>query len=219
MRFKAPFADSEANSRLVPLSVYKLYLAMKTHFQGRFDVLQYNWQIKVSENAFNKRKDIYFFVKLAQRFTFKEIYFIFLSNFVANPDFWVGDVDEDSIVFYRQYIGKLQRLDNVFVDDVKNVYEFAKMKEIPVSLVFKYSEKSSTSYISKLVLSNVISYESFLIFDSFLGIINKHDQVADDIIWSDFSIKLKAYRKIFDLTEKDIIKYRNLMKQTLIKLN
>ncbi|UQJ95320.1 loader of DNA helicase [Klebsiella phage CPRSA] len=88
-----------------------------------------------------------------------------------------------------------------------------------MSLVFKYSEKSSTSYISKLVLSNVISYESFLIFDSFLGIINKHNQVADDIIWSDFSIKLKAYRKIFDLTEKDIIKYRNLMKQTLIKLN
>ena len=138
---------------------------------------------------------------------------------VANPDFWVGDVDEDTIVFYRQYIGKLRRIDNIFVDDVKNLYEFSRMKGIPLSTVFQYSVKSSTSYISKLVQSGVISYESFLILDSFLDIINKHDEIATDFVWNEFSKKLNAYRKLVEISNEEIVKYRNLMKQTLINLN
>lgn len=219
MRFKTPFVGSDANSRLKPIAVYKLYLVMKNHFAGKYDAIKYRWEIKITEAAFNKRKDRYYFTKLAERFTFKEIYFIFLSNMVANPDFWVGNVDEDSIVFYRQYIGKLRRIDNVFVDDVKNLFEFSRMKGITLSTVFQYSTKSSTSYISKLVQSGVISYESFLILDSFLNIINKHDEVATDFVWNEFSKKLNAYRKIVEISNEEIIKYRNLMKETLIKLH
>ena len=219
MKFKTPFVGSEANSRLKPIAVYKLYLVMKNHFAGRYDAIKYKWEIKITEKAFEKRRDKYFFKKLAERFTFKEIYLILLSNMVANPDFWVGDVDEDTIVFYRQYIGKLRRIDNIFVDDVKNLYEFSRMKGIPLSTVFQYSVKSSTSYISKLVQSGVISYESFLILDSFLDIINKHDEIATDFVWNEFSKKLNAYRKLVEISNEEIVKYRNLMKQTLINLN
>ena len=219
MKFKTPFVGSEANSRLKPIAVYKLYLVMKNHFAGRYDAIKYKWEIKITEQAFQKRKDRYFFIKLSERFTFKEIYLILLSNMVANPDFWVGDVDEDAIVFYRQYIGKLRRIDNIFVDDIKNLYEFSRMKGIPLSTVFQYSVKSSTSYISKLVQSGVISYESFLILDSFLDIINKHDEIATDFVWNEFSKKLNAYRKLIEISNEEIVKYRNLMKQTLMNLN
>lgn len=219
MRFKTPFVESDANSRLKPIAVYKLYLVMKNHFQGRYDAVKYGWELKITDAAFNKRNDKYFFTRLSERFTFKEIYFIFLSNMVANPDFWVGNIDEDSIVFYRQYIGKLRRIDNIFVDDIKNLHEFSKMKGIPLSQIFQYSVKSSTSYISKLVLSGVISYETLLILDSFLFIINKHDEIATDFVWSEFSKKINAYRKIAIINEKEIEKYRTVMKQTLIKLN
>lgn len=219
MKFKTPFVGGDANSRLKPIAVFKLYLAMKFHFQGKYDAIKYGWERKITQTAFEKRKDRLFFVKLAERFTFKEIYFIFLSNMVANPDFWVGDVNEDNIVFYRQYIGKLRRIDNIFVDDVKNLHEFSRMKGIPISKIFQYSVKSSTSYISKLVLSGVISYETLLILDSFLSIINKHDEIADDFVWQEFSKKINAYKKITEISQEEIIKYKNLMKQTLIKLN
>lgn len=219
MRFKTPFVGSEANSRLKPIAAYKLYLVMKNHFAGKYDAIKYRWEIKVTEATFAKRKDRYFFAKLAERFTFKEIYFIFLSNMVANPEFWVGDVNEDNIVFYRQYIGKLRRIDNVFVDDVKNLYEFSRMKGISLNQVFQYSVKSSTSYIIKLLQAGVISYESFLLLDSILGIINRHDEIATDFVWNDISKKLKAYRKIVEISSEEQLKYRNLLKQTIAKLN
>jgi len=219
VRFKTPFVGSEANSRLKPIAVYKLYLVMKNHFSGRYDAIKYRWEIKITEEAFRKRKDKYFFTKLAERFTFKEIYFIFLSNMIANPDSWVGNIDEDSIVFYRQYIGKLRRIDSVFVDDVKNLYEFSRMKNISLAQVFQYSVKSSTSYITKLVQSQVISYETFMILDSILNIINKHDEVATDFVWNELSKKLTAYRKIIEISDEEKIKYKDLLKNTLIKLN
>ena len=219
MRFKTPFVGDEGNSRLKPIAVYKLYLVMKNHFAGKYDAIKYRWEIKITDAAFQKRKDRYFFTKLSERFTFKEIYFIFLSNMVANPDFWVGDINEDSIVFYRQYIGKLRRIDNIFVDDVKNLHEFSRMKGIPLSQIFQYSVISSTSYISKLVQSGVISYESLLILDSFLSIINKHDEIANDFVWHEFSKKLNAYKKIVEISQEEICKYKTLMKQTLIKQN
>jgi len=219
VRFKTPFVGDEGNSHLKPIAVYKLYLVMKNHFSGRYDAIKYRWEIKITDAAFEKRKDRYFFAKLSERFTFKEIYFIFLSNMIANPDFWVGDINEDSIVFYRQYIGKLRRIDNIFVDDVKSLYEFSRMKDLPLSQIFQYSLKSSTSYISKLVQSGVISYETLLILDSFLSIINKHDEIANDFVWHEFSKKLNAYKKIVEISQEEISKYKTLMKQTLIKLN
>ncbi|QDH49147.1 helicase assembly protein [Pantoea phage Phynn] len=219
MRFKTPFVGSEANSRLKPIAVYKLYLVMKNHFAGKYDAIKYRWEIKVTEASFSKRKDRYFFAKLAERFTFKEIYFIFLSNMVANPEFWVGSVDEDSIVFYRQYIGKLRRIDNVFVDEVKNLYEFSRMKGITLNQVFAYSEKSSTSYIIKLLQANVVSYETFLILDSILGIINRHDEIAKDFVWNELSKKLNAYKKIVEINNENQLKYKALLKETIVKLN
>lgn len=219
MRFRTPFTSENANSRLKPISVYKLYLVMKNHFAGKYDAIKYKWEIKVSDTTFEKRNDKHYFRKLAERFTFKEIYFIFLSNLVANPDFWVGEInDTDSIVFYRQYIGKLRRLDNIFVDDIKNLYEFSRIKGVSLNKVFEYSTLSSTSYISKLVLSEVISYETFLILDSILDIINKHDAVATDLVWHETSKKLNAYKKIVDINHEEMLKYKSILKQTLINL-
>ncbi|QPI18001.1 loader of DNA helicase [Pectobacterium phage POP12] len=219
MRFKTPFNQETANSRIIPFSVFKLYIVMKAHFSGRYDAIKYNWEMRVTEAIFEKRKDKYFFKKLAERFTFKEIYFILLSNFVANPDFWIGNIDEtECVTFYREYIGKLRRVDNIFVDDVKSIYEFSKMKNIPLKMVFEYSKISSTSYISKLVLSDVISYETFLILDSIFDIINTHDQIANDFIWCEFSKKLKAYRRIVDIGTTEKLKYKEKLKQTLIEI-
>lgn len=60
MKFKTPFDSSDANSRLKPIAVYKLYLVMKNHFAGKYDAIKYKWEIKITEKAFEKRRDKYF---------------------------------------------------------------------------------------------------------------------------------------------------------------
>lgn len=187
------------NNRMVNgKSVYTLYLAIKQHFNGRYDVVKYNWVMRVSDGAYQKRRDKYFFEKLSDKYTLKELTLIFMSNLVANQDAWIGDIsDADALVFYREYIGRLKRIKQVFEDDIKNIYYFSKKVEVKaLSEIFEYNTKVNSSYIFKLLQSNVISFETFLLLDSFLGIVDKHNEATNDLVWSKYSTKLEAYRKI-----------------------
>lgn len=171
---------------------------------GKYDVVKYNWMIRVSDQAYTKRRDKYFFEKLADKFTLQELCYIFISNLVANQDAWIGEIsDSDALVFYREYIGRLNRLSTVFEDDIKNIYYFTKKIGVSLNEIMEYNKKVQTSYIFKLLQSNVIGFETFLLLDSFLDLINKHDEsstaVGGDLIWSNYSVKLNAYKKLVDI--------------------
>lgn len=195
-------------------SVYKLYLMMKNHFNGRYDVIKYHWTMRISDAAYNKRRDRYFFEKLADKYTLKELTLIFMSNLVANQDAWIGDIsDADALVFYREYLGKLKRVKTVFEDDIKNMYYFAKKVETKtLNDLFVYNKSISSSYIFKLLQSNVIGFETFILLDSFLDIINTHDESSTDLVWSNYSVKLKAYKKILNI---DSVEAKKLFIQTI----
>ncbi|ARW57668.1 DNA helicase loader [Kosakonia phage Kc304] len=195
-------------------SVYQLYLMLKNHFNGRYDVIKYNWTMRISDAAYNKRRDKYFFEKLADKHNLKELTLIFMSNLVANQDAWIGDIsDADALVFYREYIGKLKRVKTVFEDDIKNMYYFAKKVETKsLNELFEYNKNVSSSYIFKLLQSNVISFETFILLDSFLNIIDKHDELSTDLVWSNYSVKLKAYKKILNI---DALEAKKLFIQTI----
>lgn len=182
-------------------SVYILYLMLKQHFNGKYDVIKYNWVMRVSDAAYQKRRDKYFFEKLSDKHTLKELTLVFMSNLVANQDAWIGDIsDADAMSFYREYIGKLKRVKTVFEDDVKNIFYFSKKVEVKtLNEIFDYNKEVQTSYIFKLLQSNVISFETFILLDSFLDIIDKHDQQATDLVWSNYSVKLNAYKKLLQV--------------------
>lgn len=182
-------------------SVYMLYLMLKQHFNGKYDVIKYHWTMRVSDAAFQKRRDKYFFDKLGEKYMLKELALIFMSNLVANQDAWIGDIsDADALVFYREYIGRLKRMKTQFEDDIKNIYYFSKKVEVQtLSQIFEYNKKGDSSYIFKLLQSNIISFETFILLDSFLNIINKHDEATDNLVWSGYSTKLNAYKKILDV--------------------
>ncbi|AUM58381.1 DNA helicase loader [Proteus phage phiP4-3] len=190
-----------SNRYITGKSVYQLYLMLKNHMNGKYDVIKYNWTMRISDAAYNKRRDKYFFEKLSDKYKLNELVYIFISNLVANQDAWIGEIsDADALVFYREYIGKLQGLSDVYKEDLKNIYYFS--KKINVSSlkdIFEYNTKTQTSYIFKLLQSNIIGYETFILLDSFLGLINKHDQCSTDLVWSTYSTKLSSYKKLLEI--------------------
>lgn len=180
-----------------PKGVFMLYTMLKNHMNGKYDVIKYNWRIKVSDAAFNKRRDKYFFTNLSQKYTLGELVHLFVSNLLMNQNTWIGEIsDSDALVFYREHKGRLLRMREIFADDVKSIYYFSKKMNCTLNEIFEYNPSTSTSYIFKLLQSQLISTETFILLDSFLGIINKHDQVNNDLIWSTYSTKLNAFKKI-----------------------
>lgn len=179
-------------------SVYKLYLQLKNHFNGRYDVVKYDWNMNVSDKSYASRRDKFFFEKLSQKYRLKELCLIFISNLVANENAWIGEIsDSDAVEFYKLYLARLKAVKSRFADDVKNIYYFAKKVEVSaLKEIFVYNEQVQTSYIFKLLQSGIISFETFVMLDSFMNIVDNHDQ-HDNIIWTSYSTRLKAYRKLF----------------------
>ena len=170
--------------------------------------------MRISDSAYQKRRDKYFFEKLSDKYTLKELTLIFMSNLVANQDAWIGDIsDADALIFYREYIGRLKRIRQVYEDDIKNIYYFSKKVEVKsLQEIFEYNTKVNTSYIFKLLQSNVISFETFCLLDSFLGIIDQHDEQTNDLVWEKYSTKLNAYKKILNI---DSLEARKLFIETV----
>lgn len=198
IKFNLP---TDINRHITDKSVYKLYLMLKQHFNGKYDVIKYNWNIRMSDAAYQKRKDKYFFSRLGERFKLNELIFLFMSNFVANQNAWVGDIiDSDAISFYQEYIGKLRRIDYIYEQEVKNIFYFAKNKGITLNEVIRYRPEHNSSYIFKLLQSDLISFETFIILDSFIPIIDEHDKGNElNIVWDKYSVRLKAYRKLLNI--------------------
>ena len=51
-----------------PFDSYKLYNALKLHFESDYDAIKYNYTTRVNASSFFKRRDKYFFAKLAKTY-------------------------------------------------------------------------------------------------------------------------------------------------------
>ena len=82
--------------------VYILYIALKKHFNDdRYDFIKYRGRINTSIEAFEKRKDKYYFKKLKLKKDPKEF---LIANILFKPDCWIGDiVGRDGDEIYKNF--------------------------------------------------------------------------------------------------------------------
>ena len=65
---------------------YKIYHALKLHFNSDYDYTKYNGKAKVTVDSYLKRKDRPFFAKVARKYiTPENTKNFFVSNFIVNP--------------------------------------------------------------------------------------------------------------------------------------
>lgn len=177
--------------------VYRLYLMLKLHFKGQKDVVKSNWKIKVSDKAYDSRKDKYIFEKLSEKFQLKVITLILIGSLVENPKTWIGDLSIGEIdVEYKRYINRLKMVEHRFIDDVKSIKYLAERSNKTLHDAMIYNSNSKTSLVFELLQKRLISFETFIMLDGLFDIINKHDN-DPNIIWLSQSNSLKGYKKLF----------------------
>ena len=82
-----------------PFDSYKIYNALKLHFENdTYDAVKYNYKTTVNHNSFFKRKDKYFFAKLAKAYP-KDLKEFYVSQFI-NDTKYVRDMTDPTAVSY-----------------------------------------------------------------------------------------------------------------------
>lgn len=125
-----------------------------------------------------------------------------MVNLLANPDAWVGDlISQDQIIFYRKYISRFNDLSILFKEDIQNLILLCKQRNRPFKSLF---QKEFDFPIFKLLQKDAISYETFILLDSYFDFIFDLDN-QKDFIWDSFSIRIKAYRNLFEINRDQVI--------------
>lgn len=87
---------------MTPFQSYAIYTAIKLHFEkDSYDCFKYQFKTKANEHAYYKRRDKYFFAKLAKRYG-DEITMFYASQFAQKtPVKYIIDMDKNHETYQR----------------------------------------------------------------------------------------------------------------------
>ena len=191
---------------MTPFDVYKTYLALKNHFsKPKYDYIKYAGKTRASIEAFNKRKDKYWYEKLSRQKTDEEVKDFFVSNFIQVDDpgrLWIGELSRNGESNYKEWLKRQQSLKYLFREESESM-----LSSINLDGLFDTSRQHPP--ILKKYLSGSISPETLVIFDKVFEYSNRFDKVLLDPVWETVSLKIRKYSPFLNI---DIKEYKSILR-------
>lgn len=188
-----------------PFEAYQTFITLKAHFKNSgFDYHSFG-KVKVAPQTFERRKDRYYFEKLAKRYSRDEMVEFFLSQILANRG-WVGDMlGEEAQTEHLARMKRVQALQYQVKTEMNKLWEDCKDDPMCFNNLFTHSEGTHPK-IFRLVMEKKISPETFLVLDDLLSF-TKLWQMDGDPIWEEVGIPILRYAPFLHLdTRRDELK-------------
>jgi len=185
-----------------PFESYKLYNALKLHFETDYDAVKYNFKSNVSSQSFFKRRDKYFFAKIAKHYE-KDLKGYYIANFKHGVSYVGEMVNEVGEKNYIEHKKTLESLTRVFQNDINKLSE----QKMEFDDLFK-SEDGQHPLIVQLWMQEEITIETVVILNSLIGFIPRESKkISDTLIWPDIKRKIEKYTPFvnFDSTKCKLI--------------
>ena len=178
--------------------VYRTYVAIKTHFTtDRYDYFRYGNNLnRVTQESFNKRNDIYFFVRLGTLYNEKDVVEFFVSNFIVNSNFYIKNMDAENLTEWKR---RQQSISYLFKTDLENL-----TNECGTLNIALQCQKGSHSKALRMFLGGFIMLETLVMLNRLTRFANRYDTIiGDDVIWKRMSKTIKKYDPFvtFDTTK------------------
>ena len=190
---------------------FATFQALKLHFtQKSYDYFKYNGKSNVSIDAFENRKDKYYYYKLSRKYTDKDDFVnLTVSNLLQKENLWVADLlTEEAEVNYRNYLKSLQSLSYIFENDCRELFdvvsdpnEVIKVVDGDYPILLRKTMQKDVEFITLCLLSQILG---------FLPMWNK--KIADTIRWPTVHQKIIKFAAFMP---KDVVKYKMILKKVI----
>lgn len=187
-----------------PFDVYKLYNALKLHFeQDSYDAIKYNYKTTVNPNSFFKRKDKYFFAKLGKNQ--KDLQNFFVFNFIEDMKY-VGDMmDIEGQQNYTKHKKIHESIHREFEKDINTITE-------QFDNLLVVNTINTPPKIIEMWMEEEVSLETVVILNSLTDFIRvEGKKITETLFWPDVSRKITKYGPFVNFSKEkclNIIKKR-----------
>ena len=196
---------------MTPIDVYKTYLAFKNHFTKKsYNYFKYGGKSKASVQAYNKRKDRYFFERMSRKKSDEEIKDYFLANFVEcdDPDrLWIGEIISSGEDNLKSWMKRSQTMSYMFKTEVEVFVNKENFQQL-----FTIKGQSHPEVLKKY-LQGALSIETMVILDIILEYVKNFDKKLDDPVWDTVSLKIKKYKPFLNI---NVNKYKSILKEQVV---
>src|SRR6056300_370877 len=173
---------------------YQMYLGLKLHFTSEYDYTQYGGKTRASKASFLKRKDRYFFARVARKYDDKTLDY-FVANFAKSPKGWLGDFKEEN---YLEWSKNKQSLTYNFITDMSLLFSQISHFDEIFSL-----QKGQHPVLLKNFLAKRISLETMVILQGLLNYMKRWDkELKDDLVWPDQRRLIVKYAAFLNYDEQ-----------------
>ena len=191
----------------MPFDAYKQYLSLKNHFtKEKYDYHKYCGKSRATVKSFYKRKDRFWFEKLARNKSDKEVVDFFISNFITCTDpskLWIGEMIREGEGRYTAWKRRTQSLSYIFREEIELI-----LADTDLDTVFAMTNGHPP--ILKKYLSGDISLETLVICDRILGYRNDYDKQLTDPVWETVSLRIKKYSPFLNI---DVFHFKKILKE------
>jgi hypothetical protein len=197
--------------------VYKLYLSVKLHFTtDNYNFFQYQGKTNASKVSFDKRKDKYFFDKLANKYNQEALIEYFVSQFATQQDVWVGNIVKgQGEKTYYSWKKKTQSLQQTFTEELDILLSLiTEPYSSNFDTLFKCNLDSTHPLILRTYFKKTIGLETLVIINKVLPFISNLDKELSDPIWSTTKNKILRYSPFLHV---NTMEYRNIIKNKVIR--
>ena len=196
---------------MMPFDAYKQYLSLKNHFtKEKYDYHKYCGKSRATVKSFYKRKDRFWFEKLARNKSDQEVIEFFISNFITCTDpgkLWIGEMIREGEGRYTSWKKRTQSLSYMFKQEIEDL-----LSEYDVNTAF--ATTTSHSPVLKKYLSGDISIETMVICDKILGYRTDYDKKLTDPVWETVSMRMRKYSPFLNI---DVFHYKKILKEVALR--
>jgi len=195
----------------MPFDAYRCYLSMKNHFtKDKYDYHKYRGKSRATVQSFYKRKDRFWFEKLARNKSDQEVVEFFVSNFITCTDpgkLWIGEMIKDGEGRYTEWKKRNQSLSYVFKEETESLFSDGNFDSMFAMDGTRHPQ------ILKEYLRKNISIETLVILDKILGFRGNFDSHLKDPVWETVSMRIKKYSPFLNI---DVQRYKQILKQVVL---
>ena len=195
---------------MMPFDAYLQYLALKNHFtKDSYDYHKYCGKSRATVQSFYKRKDRFWFERIARQKSDQEIVEFFVSNFITCTDpskLWIGEMIREGEERYEQWKKRNQSLSYIFKEETQSLFEDRKVEEV-------FDCSKGHPLILKKFLSGNISPETLVICDMIFLFSKNFDKKLEDPVWESVSKKIKKYSPFLNI---DVQRYKSILKNIVL---
>lgn len=204
---------------------YKIYVALKAHFnRKKYDYFKYDGKTNVTEEAFRKRKDRMFFVRLSKNIPLDSLSDFFLANLLLDKETWIGEIHSTQRKkFYSNWKMKLENIEQMFDADTEALMMRLVTNEIHFNSLFlvPYGKQP---IILQMLLHDQMELETFIIMNKLISFFDHFNtDLKGNPVWEDVEMKCTKYEPfLLEAHDGPIVSYgtfRNILVPKVKRLN